>query len=712
MPRQLVEPNTQHAEDKNDDEGVGGPWKKGGYIAGGPGWNSLPFCAGSLCSCNEQSDPFITSISPVSITPGGSDFTLTVDGVNFVSTSTVNWGSTALTTTYISSEKLTATVTASLISGGGTGWITVSSPTPGGGISNIFYLPVAHPISSITVATLQAATGSNPYQIGEGDFNGDGILDLAVSNFNSSGTVSILLGNGDGTFQTQSTFSTLGEPFGFASGDINGDGKLDLIVGNDSSGLNVELGNNDGTFTSSTLSGGNCLLNPVLADVNGDGKPDIVVGNYCSSGVLVYLGNGDGTFQAATTVGTASGPYQVVVGDFNNDGKLDIVAASSYSGSAVTLYLGNGDGTFSAGTSITAVSYPWNISAADFNGDGYLDLAVTSQDNSGITVLLENGNGTFQAPKAVSASGGYNGLTIADLNSDGHLDVIGLDESGNVQVWSGNGDGTFQSPQTVGNAGSFAYGIVAGPFANGGGLGVATPGVNDAVIFLQTVSLSPATQNFGTINQGSSSSAQTFTITNSTANTVHVTGITFTGTNAGDFGETDTCSSPIASGGTCTISVTFTPGGNGSRAATLSVTDDAPSSPQTATLTGTGAAAPVVGLSPAGLSFGNQNDSSTSSSQPITLTNTGNASLAGLSISVTGTNAGDFGQTNNCPSTLTATSFCMINVTFSPSIAGPESGSIHIVDNAGNSPQSASLSGTGVALCSGGEPIRRHHWLR
>jgi hypothetical protein len=162
------------------------------------------------------------------------------------------------------------------------------------------YFPVANTTSAYVAVSLFTTVGNTPFKFAEGDFNKDRKLDLAVSNFSDS-TLSILFGNGDGTFQTQQTLNTLQAPFGVAMGDLNGDGVPDIVVGNDSTGLDIFLGdaNGDGGFTAGTsLSGGNCPLVPVLADLNRDGILDIVVGNECGFGLQVYLGNGDGTFGA------------------------------------------------------------------------------------------------------------------------------------------------------------------------------------------------------------------------------------------------------------------------------------------------------------------------------------------------------------------------------------------------------------------------------
>jgi Bacterial Ig-like domain (group 3)/FG-GAP-like repeat len=279
------------------------------------------------------------------------------------------------------------------------------------------------------------------------DVNGDGKPDMLASGCASkdcfTGVVTVHTGNGDGTFAGGSyVFGTGGmSPSSPAVADFNGDGKLDLVVANCGNGcqtgtgtVGVLLGNGDATFqTAVTYStGGIGAHRVVVADVNGDGKPDLIIPNACASSadcatgsgsVGVLLGKGDGTFQPAVAYGSGGGDaFSVAVGDVNGDGKLDVLVANycnigcSTSGPLGVL-LGKGDGTFQSVIPYSPGSSIGQIAVADVNGDGKLDVV-----DSGM-VLLGNGDGTFQAPVFYNPGGG-GGIVVADVNGDGPLDVM------------------------------------------------------------------------------------------------------------------------------------------------------------------------------------------------------------------------------------------------------------------------------------------------
>jgi hypothetical protein len=176
---------------------------------------------------------------------------------------------------------------------------------------------------------------------------------------------------------------------------------------------------------------------------------------------------------------------------------------------------------------------------------------------------------------------------------------------------------------------------------------------------------------------------------------VNITNVVLTGA---DYSMTNACSGSIGANTFCTIKITFKPTAAGTRTGTVVITDSAPGSPRTINLSGTGvaAAAPAATLSPTSLTFGNQTEGTTSAPQTITLTNTGETSLTVTGITITGTNASDFAQTNNCPASLVAGFSCAIAVTFSPSGTGARSATLNVADSAAGSPQTAALSGTGL----------------
>ena len=316
------------------------------------------------------------------------------------------------------------------------------------------------------------------------DLNGDGKPDIVVANCGScygppeigqSGSVAVLLGNGDGTFQPAVAYGTGGTvPLFVAVADLNGDGKPDLVVVNrNSNNIGVLLGNGDGTFQSAQLyASGEAPAWVAIGDVNGDSIPDLVVAD--GDGFLgVLLGNGDGSFQGPVFYATG-GPasYGVALADVNGDGKLDaLVATGSDSKGAAGVLLGNGDGSFQP-----TVTYPVCLSCASFssapvvadvNGDGWPDLVVAAGDAS---VLFGNGDGTFQPVVAWKLGKRTSGSTVAvaDVNFDNHLDLLLTDpcagancaHHGLVALLPGNGNGSFQTAQSYPAGGFLTNSVV------------------------------------------------------------------------------------------------------------------------------------------------------------------------------------------------------------------------------------------------------------
>ena len=341
------------------------------------------------------------------------------------------------------------------------------------------------------------------------DVNGDGKPDLVVANecadsaCTQHGFLGVVLGNGDGTFQPVVTYDSGGySAFSVEVDDVNGDGKPDLVVANEcassdctNGSVGVLLGKGDGTFQAavSYSSGGHDALSVTVSDVNEDGKPDLLVANYCADSncltdgsVGVLLGNGDGTFRPAVTYDSgASHAVSVTVADLNEDGKQDLVVAN-YCGSSsncatgsVGVLLGRGDGRFRAAVTYSSGGYEaQSVAVEDVNRDGKLDVLVANVicapngcATGSVGVLLGNGNGTFQ-PAVTYDSGGFSAESVAveDVNKDGKPDLLvantcvgngGFDcETGSVGVLLGNGDGTFQTPVRYVSGGTGASSVV------------------------------------------------------------------------------------------------------------------------------------------------------------------------------------------------------------------------------------------------------------
>jgi uncharacterized repeat protein (TIGR01451 family) len=282
------------------------------------------------------------------------------------------------------------------------------------------------------------------------DFNRDNKQDfVAITAYNS---VTVYLGNGDGTFQNGVAYAVGDVPYSIVVSDFNGDGVPDIAVANNGSGnVSILLGNGDGTFRSAVnYPAGSGVDVLAVADFNGDGNADLVASSTLSGGLVVLLGNGDGTLQPPVSVSTTTYPPSVSVADFNGDERPDLLVCGN---GTVGLLLGNGDGTFQVEQTISlGGAYAYWTATADFNGDGHIDILVNT--SSSMLVFLGNGDGVFGAPLTSNASSYSGAPVIADFYGDGKLDLAFVDPGdsqvdgvgrGTVWVLPGNGDGTFQS---------------------------------------------------------------------------------------------------------------------------------------------------------------------------------------------------------------------------------------------------------------------------
>lgn len=562
--------------------------------------------------------------------------------------------------------------------------------------------------------------GYYPVSVAVADLNADGKPDLAVAsnsfanNECDGGPVSVLLGNGDGTFQTAVPYYASGcDTSSVTVADVNGDGKLDLVAtttagfeGYGDGIVEVFLGNGDGTFTldSSNDSGGLSSASGAVADVNGDGKPDLLVTDYYGwASVLLNLSSYPTTTALASSL-NPSNPGQTVTftatvapqyefGKSTPSGSVNFFDGKTGLGHAAL----NASGVTSLSTSTLAIG-THSITARYNGGPNFLSSTspVLSQVVQGAIVQLNptsvnfgdftvGGNGVKQGILVNLQNTGNATLTISSMG------ITGADTADFIQ------EGVCPSSLAPGASCTVALQFV--PTTTGtrtGALSVTDNALNSpqsvpltGVGVLPAVTLTPSSLIFPTQIVFTNSKTQSVTLSNSGLGVLSISKIALTG----PFTQTNNCGSTVSAGRSCTLTVTFRPTIAGPTTGALSITDNAPLSPQTVSLQGTGTYAE---FNPTTFNFGNQPVGTKSLPKKITLSNKGSVPLSITRISVIGTNAGDFSETNTCGTGIAAGQSCIITVTFTPSVAGERSASVSVSDNGGASPQSVGLSGTGT----------------
>jgi FG-GAP-like repeat/Abnormal spindle-like microcephaly-assoc'd, ASPM-SPD-2-Hydin/FG-GAP repeat len=314
-------------------------------------------------------------------------------------------------------------------------------------------------------------TGASPKALVAGDFNGDGKLDLATAN-SGDNTVSILIGNPDGTFQPHADYQVGTYPSAIAAADFNGDGRLDFAVANSGDKtVSILLGDGTGNFSlasSPAVGYGPCSV--AVGDFNGDGKLDLAVANEGSNTVSILLGDGTGHFTLASSAATGLNPVSVAVGDFSGDGRLDLAVGNS-GDNTVSILLGDGTGNFNLVSTLAAGRYPISVALGDFNGDDKLDVAVVGGT---VSILLGDGMGSFTLAFSEGMEEAPTSVAVADFNKDGKLDLVFPTPSSiyTVAVLLGDGTGRFERASSL-TGGDFPVALAVGDFNGDGALDLA-----------------------------------------------------------------------------------------------------------------------------------------------------------------------------------------------------------------------------------------------
>ena|GEM_PF-1788471 len=335
-------------------------------------------------------------------------------------------------------------------------------------------------------------TGSNPVDNATADLDGDGDLDLLLTAYLAD-NLTLAFGDGQGGFTPGASIPVTNGPRSVLTGDLDGDGDVDLLATN-LSGNVVTVGLNDGSgsFTTSAVAVGTGPRGLGLADLDGDGDLDFVSVNYDSNGLSVMLNNGDGSFAAASSWSTTGDihPVQMVIADFNGDGRMDLAVTNNVINS-VAILAGNGDGSFALPVQVATGLGPRGITAGDIDGDGDIDLIAANFSGGSVSVLRNDGAGGFAAPSNIATGFSPYDIALGDLDGDGDLDmVVSNSGSSTLSILMNDGAGGFSATggETIA-VGISPGGLALGDFDHDGDLDIATSnfGSNSSHILLNTM---------------------------------------------------------------------------------------------------------------------------------------------------------------------------------------------------------------------------------